>query len=665
MKKTIDSTETEIEEATVRRGVSAPSLPLSPLSLLLDAIDSPVDLKALERSQLPQLAEEIRDRITTVVSQNGGHLAPSLGAVELAIALHYVLDTPGDKIVWDVGHQAYAHKLLTGRREAFGTLRQYEGISGFPKREESAYDAFGVGHASTSISAAFGLACARDLKQARHKVVAVIGDGSMTGGLAFEGINNAGASGKNLIVVLNDNKMSISPNVGAMSRYFTDIISTRIYNRLKKDIWDLTGHLTAFGGAHVRRVLRRVDQSVKALIVPGLLFERLGFRYFGPIDGHDVGHLIDVLDHIKGLRGPILLHIYTTKGKGCAFAEEDASKFHGIGAFEKLTGAVHPKKGTSYSEVFGRSLLEFSEEQEDVVAVTAAMTDGTGLKWFAERFPERLFDVGIAEGHAVTFAAGVAAEGLRPVVAIYSTFLQRAFDHIIHDVALQRLPVVFALDRGGLVGDDGPTHHGTFDLSYLRHIPNMVVMAPKDERELKAMLKTALAYDKGPIALRYPRGSGPGTDFSGDAEVLEIGKSEVLREGSDGAILAVGAMVVPAMEAARILAQRDVSMEVVNVRFVKPLDGEMIRRIAQAGKPMVTVEENALEGGFGSAVMEFLEREDIQGVAVKRLGIPDRFIEQGDREILMREIGLDVEGMVEGIGDFVRRPGFWTRLKGT
>ena len=410
MKEAIDLIEQEIEGTKSDVKVGSEHLPSPDL---LDGINSPADLKALDISQLPQLAEEIRDRITTVVSQNGGHLAPSLGAVELAIALHYVFDAPEDQIVWDVGHQAYAHKLLTGRREAFGTLRQYEGISGFPKREESAYDAFGVGHAGTSISAAFGMACARDLKQARTKVVAVIGDGAMTAGLAFEGINNAGGSGKDLIVVLNDNKMSISPNVGAMSRYFTDIISTRVYNRLKKDIWDMTGHLSSLGGRHVRRVMRRIDQSVKALIVPGLLFERLGFRYFGPIDGHDVAHLIDVLDHIKGLRGPILLHAYTTKGKGCAFAEEDASKFHGIGAFEKLTGKVQAKKGTSYSEVFGKSLTEFAVEREDVVAITAAMTDGTGLKWFAERFPERLFDVGIAEGHAVTFAAGLAAEGIR------------------------------------------------------------------------------------------------------------------------------------------------------------------------------------------------------------------------------------------------------------
>ncbi|MFH1008426.1 MAG: 1-deoxy-D-xylulose-5-phosphate synthase [Candidatus Latescibacterota bacterium] len=629
---------------------------LPSLTLLLDAIDSSADLKTLGVGQLPQLAAEIRDRITTVVSQNGGHLAPSLGAVELAIALHYVLDTPEDKVVWDVGHQAYAHKLLTGRRKAFGTLRQYGGISGFLKREESPYDSFGAGHASTSISAAFGMACARDLKRENHKVVAVIGDGALTGGLAFEGINNAGASGKDLIVVLNDNKMSISPNVGALSRYYTDIISTRLYNRIKKDIWALTGHLAAIGGEHVRRAMRRIDQSVKALIVPGLFFERLGFRYFGPIDGHDVAHLIEILEGIKELQGPILLHLSTTKGKGCAFAEENAAKFHGIGAFEKMTGEVEAKKCPSYSEVFGRSLTEFAETREDVVAITAAMTDGTGLTCFGQRYPDRLFDVGIAEGHAVTFAAGLAAEGLRPVVAIYSTFLQRAFDHIIHDVALQGLPVIFAVDRAGLVGDDGPTHHGTFDLSYLRFIPNMVVMAPKDERELKAMLKTALAYDRGPIALRYPRGSGPGVDCEGEVEVLEIGQSEILREGDDGAILAVGAMVSSALEAAEILAQQHISLEVVNVRFVKPLDQQMVRRIAEAGKPMITVEENALEGGFGSAVMEYLEQAGIEA-SVKRLGIPDHFIEHGDQTILMRGIGLDVAGMVQAIGPFIRRPG--------
>lgn len=622
---------------------------------LLDTMDSPADLKKLTLSQLAQLAEELRERITTVVSQTGGHLAPSLGVVELTLALHYVFELPRDKVIWDVGHQSYAHKLLTGRRTVFHTLRQRGGISGFTKRSESPYDAFGAGHASTSISAALGIACARDQAGEDYKVVAVIGDGAMTGGLAFEGMNNAGALGRDLIVVLNDNKMCISPSVGALSRYFTDVIATQAYNRLKEDIWDLTGYLSSFGG-HIRRLVRRIDQSVKSLIVPGMWFEKLGFRYFGPIDGHDHAHLINVFRQVRDLRGPIMVHVYTTKGKGFKLAEEDATRFHGVGAFEKMTGALKaPKKGLSYSEVFGRSLTELAERQPKVVAITAAMADGTGLEFFRERFPDRFFDVGIAEGHAVTFAAGLAAEGARPVVAIYSTFLQRGFDHIIHDVALQRLPVVFALDRGGLVGDDGPTHHGAFDLSYLRSIPHLVVMAPKDEQELKAMVHTALDYEEGPIVFRYPRGGGPGVSFEGPVDSIPIGQGEVLREGEDVGILAIGAMVYPAIEAAELLEQRGVSVYLANARFVKPIDGALIRSMTQKTRCMVTVEENALAGGFGSAVLEWLEQEGLWDVRVRRMGVPDGFIEQGERDTLLRDLGLDARGMVAAVERFLDR----------
>ena len=622
---------------------------------ILDAIGGPEDLRELEIERLPELAAEIRECITNVVSRNGGHFAPSMGVVELTLVLHYVFDTPRDKIVWDVGHQSYVHKLLTGRREEFGTLRQYGGISGFTKRSESIYDPFGAGHASTSISGALGLATARDLLGDDHRVIAVIGDGSMTGGLAFEGLNNAGASGRPLIVVLNDNGMSISPNVGALSRYFTDLIASHLYNRIKTDIWELTGRLSSFG-EHLRSLVARVDDSIKSLIVPGILFERLGFRYFGPVDGHDVDHLTRIFRDIRDLSGPILVHVSTTKGKGCSFAEENAPKFHGGGPFDKLTGAsLGPKKGPSYSKVFGETLTELAETRSRIVAVTAAMCDGTGLKSFEDRFPERLFDVGIAEGHAVTFAAGLAASGLRPVVAIYSTFLQRAFDHMIHDVALQSLPVIFALDRAGLVGEDGPTHHGAFDLSYLRQIPGMVVMAPSDENELRAMLRLAIDYEDGPIAIRYPRGSGRGL-VTEPLPSFAIGQGEVLRAlGEDVAILSIGSMVWPCMAAAEMLEKEGILVDVVDMRFVKPLDGEILHRIYQQGRNIVTVEENTVEGGFGSAVMEFYEKRGMGGMSFRRLGIPDRFIPHGAKEILMSQIGLDPAGIAAQVREFMHR----------
>jgi len=618
---------------------------------LLDTINGPEDIKKLTVPELEQLAGEIRERIISVVSRTGGHLAPSLGVVELTLALHYVFDAPKDKIIWDVGHQAYAHKLITGRRERFPTLRQYGGISGFTKRSESPYDPFGAGHASTSISAALGFACARDFTGEGYKVVAVIGDGALTGGLAYEGINNAGALKKDLLVILNDNRMSISPNVGAMSRVFTDFITAQAYNRLKNDIWELTGKLSALG-EQVRRIVRRIDQSLKALIVPGIFFERLGFRYFGPIDGHDLPHLISVLQQVKDLHGPILVHVYTVKGKGYKPAEEDATTFHGLGKFDPKTGTPIKGDGPSYSEVFGRSLAELVRDRDKVVAITAAMKEGTGLKYFAERFPERFYDVGIAEGHAVVFAAALAAAGIKPVAAIYSTFLQRALDPIIHDVALQKLPVVFAIDRAGIVGDDGPTHNGTFDLVYLRMVPDVVVMAPKDELELKAMLLTALEYEDGPIALRYPRGRGPGVDFSRQVEPLQIGRAEVLREGKDGTIWALGSMVYPSLEAADRLEAKGLSFGVVNARFVKPLDGELLLETADKG-PIVTVEEGTLAGGFGSAVLEYLEDSGFSSVRVLRLGLPDRFVEQGKREELLRILGLDGEGIAKSIEEWM------------
>ncbi len=634
------------------REVSLPSASDSQHSIL-DTIDSPEDLRRLRIPELAELAEEIRERIISVVSRTGGHLAPSLGTVELTIALHYVFNTPVDKIIWDVGHQAYAHKLLTGRREAFESLRQYKGISGFLRRDESPYDIFGAGHSSTSISAGLGIASARDLKGESYHVVAVIGDGAMGAGIAFEGLNNAGASGRNLIVVLNDNQMSISPNVGALARYFTTIITSQPYKSLKADIWELTGLLPR-GTGRIRTAIRGIDESIKSLIVPGAFFEKMGFRYIGPIDGHNLSYLIRILRSVKEISGPVLVHVQTVKGKGYHFAEADASRFHGLDAFDKSTGRSKTNRaGPSCSEVFGKVLVEFARKRQDIVAITAGMTKGTGLSRFAEKFPHRFFDVGIAEEHAVTFAAGLAVAGYKPVVAIYSTFLQRAFDQIIHDIALQKLPVVFGVDRSGIVGEDGPTHHGNFDLSFLRQIPNMVIMAPAEESELREMLELALNYQNGPIALRYPRGTARRVDSSKKIKKpLRMGTGSVLCQGKDAVILAVGSMVWPALEAAQLI--KEYSVGVVNMRFVKPLDKKLLRRIYRKGSKIVTIEENALEGGFGSAVMEFYEQNGISDVRLKRLGIPDRFIEHGPREILLRKIGLDTEGIAKGVRRFLQ-----------
>ena len=619
---------------------------------LLLSINSPQDLKKLNIAALEQLADEMRDFIISSVSHTGGHLAPSLGVVELTLALHTVFDAPKDKILWDVGHQAYVHKIITGRREQFHTLRQYGGISGFPRITESEYDTFGVGHASTAISAALGMATARDLKGEDYKVVAVVGDGAMTGGVAFEGLNNTGGSKRDIIVILNDNRMSISPNVGALSRYLTQIITTPLYNRIKTDIWELTGKLPK-GSKQIREAVRRIEEGLKGMLVPGLLFERLGFRYFGPIDGHNISQLIKIFQDVQRFHGPILIHVLTKKGKGYKFAEEDATKFHGLGAFSRETGTTKAKKAPTYTEVFGKALVELAEKDDKIIGITAAMADGTGLIHLAKRFPERFFDVGIAEQHAVLFAAGLALEGFKPVVAIYSTFLQRAFDQVIHDIALQKIPVVFALDRGGLVGEDGPTHHGSFDFSYLRLVPNFVIMAPKDENELRDMLWTAIDYQEGPIAFRYPRGESLGLPLKKGFEKIPIGKSEIIREGSDLAILAVGDRVMPAFEAAERLGKKGITAQVINARFIKPIDIEMIKEVAQKFSVVITIENNTILGGFGSAVAEILSESGKKNVLFQRFGLPDKFVSHGSIKDLLYNVKLDVENLVNRIETFM------------
>jgi 1-deoxy-D-xylulose-5-phosphate synthase len=617
---------------------------------LLPHINSPQDLKQLTVQQLSQLSQEIRAYIIDTLSETGGHLAPSLGVVELTLVLHKLFSSPKDKIVWDVGHQSYAHKIITGRREAFTTIRQQGGISGFPKPSESPYDAFGVGHASTSISAAFGIACARDLAGEKYNVIAVVGDGALTGGLAFEGLNNAGASGKKIIVILNDNTMSISPNVGAMARYLTNLISNPAYNRIKSEIWDFTGRFEKMG-PRIRRAARKMEATLKGFVVPGILFERLGFRYLGPIDGHNISDLINVLGEMREFNGPVLLHVLTKKGRGYSPAEQNAPIFHGLGKFDKSTGqAIRASLVPTYTETFSQTIVDLAKTNSKLVGITAAMSLGTGLKKFADQYPERFFDVGIAEGHAVTFAAGMAMQGYRPVIAIYSSFLQRSYDHVIHDVALQRLPVVLAIDRAGLVGDDGPTHHGVFDLAFLRTIPNMVIMVPKDEEELRHMLNTALSYNEGPIAVRYPRGHGEGVVLTEEYNTLPIGKSELVRDGKQIAILAVGPMVYRALAAAELIeGALGLSTCVVNARFVKPVDLSMLKEIAGRFKLIITMEEGIIKGGFGSEVAEFLVDEKHMDVELVRRGLPDAFISQGDRNYLLDEAGLSPDAILKAV----------------
>lgn len=615
---------------------------------LLDKIEKPEDVKKLSVSELTKLASELRHFIIDRVSQNGGHLAPNLGTVELTLALYSVFHFPQDKLVWDVGHQAYTHKILTGRKEAFATLRKKGGITGFPNRFESPYDAFGVGHASTSISAALGMAIARDAKGEHNQVIAVIGDGALTGGESFEALNNAGDLGKKLIVILNDNEMSIDANVGAMSEYLSRIRMAPQYARAKRDMGNLLMSIPHIGGK-VYKTASHLKDGVRSALVPGSIFEEMGFHYVGPIDGHNIGLLEEVLQRAKEMEGPILIHIHTIKGKGYIPAEKAPEKFHGVGCFDPSTGKSAPKanKAPSYTSVFSQALIELAKDRPDILAITAAMPSGTGLKAFGKAYPKRFFDVGIAEEHAMTLAAGMAAAGMHPVIALYSTFAQRAYDQLIHDVCLQNLPVTLCLDRAGLVGEDGPTHHGVFDLSYLRQMPNMCVMAPKDEEELRHMLATAIDIE-GPSAVRYPRGCGLGVELTDSFEKLPIGKAEVLQAEGDIAFLAVGTMVEQAKKAAAILAEDGIKAAVVNMRFIKPLDRELLRGYAKSKKLLITAEENMLAGGFGSAVAEFLADEGLS-VPLLRFGLPNRFIEQGTRSELFELCGLQPAEMAEKV----------------
>ena len=621
---------------------------------LLDRIDGTDDMEALDRAELARLAEEIRDEIISVVSKSGGHLASNLGVVELTIALHRIFDPRRDRFVWDVGHQCYAHKILTGRRERFKTLRQLGGLGGFPRREESVCDAFGTGHAGTSISSALGIAEAKSLKSEKAKVIAIIGDGSMTAGLAFEGMNQAGMLGRDLIVVLNDNEMSISPNVGALSSYLSRVMTGQVVNRFRNEMKSFLQTLPGIGQSFYRWA-KHSEEFFKGFLTPGVLFEELGFKYVGPIEGHRLDHLIETFRNVREMKGPILVHVLTTKGKGYGPAETDPARFHGVGTFERENG--RPVRGQNraktYTEVFGHTLCRIARRDKRIVAITAAMPSGTGLEEFSREFPERFYDIGIAEQHAVTFAAGLAVEGLKPVVAIYSSFLQRAYDQIVHDVCLQNLPVIFALDRGGIVGEDGPTHHGLFDFSYLRHIPNMVVMAPKDENELQHMIDTA-AKAQCPIAFRYARGSGCGVLLDRRLKKIEIGRGEVIREGEDVAIFAIGSTVFPSLDAAERLEASGIHTTVVNARFVKPLDAELICRLGEGTGRILTVEENVLEGGFGSAVLELLQERGLHSVEVRRLGIPGVFVEHGPRDQLRERYRLDGRGIFHEVLEWMR-----------
>lgn len=617
---------------------------------ILPTIHAPSDLKKIPNGELPELCQEIRDEILEVTSRNGGHLAPNLGVVELTVALHKVFSMPRDKIVWDVGHQSYVHKLLTGRLEQFPTLRQYGGLCGFPKRSESPYDCFGTGHSSTSISAALGIACARDLAGEDYNVIAVIGDGALTGGEAMEGLNNAGDLHKKLIVVLNDNEMSISKNVGALSSYLTELRTDPKYSRVKSDVETFLKGLPSIGTS-VARTVERLKNSFKYFFVPGMLFEDFGFKYLGPVDGHDLPALIETFEKAKTLNEPVFIHVLTTKGKGYKPAEQRPNAFHGTGPFDIPTGKKksNPDAPASYTKVFSDALVDLAEKDRKVVAITAAMPEGTGLDVFGKFYPDRFFDVGIAEQHAVTMGAGLAANGYHPVVALYSTFAQRAFDQLLHDVCMQDLPFTLCLDRAGLVGDDGMTHHGVYDLSYLRLMPKLVMMVPRDENELRHMLKTSLEYP-GPSSLRYPRGSGLGVPLDKEIHALPIGKSERLQRGTDVDLWAVGTMVDTARKAARLLERQGISAGVVDARFVKPLDEEALVAAGQKVKCIVTLEENALIGGFGEGVLEALNRHGaLRHCRVLNLGIPDKFVLHGKRELLLRDLKLDPEGVVETV----------------
>ncbi|MEY4211152.1 MAG: hypothetical protein RLZ92_1533 [Pseudomonadota bacterium] len=607
---------------------------------LLNTINSPADVRALSKDQLLQLSTELRNYLTHTVSISGGHFSAGLGTVELTVALHYVFNTPIDQLVWDVGHQAYPHKILTGRKERMPTIRTLGGVSAFPSRDESEYDAFGVGHSSTSISAALGMAIASQLRGEDKRMVAIIGDGSITGGMAFEAMNHAGDVNANLLVILNDNEMSISPPVGAMNNYLTKVLSSKFYSSVREESKKALSKMPS-----VWELARKTEEHVKGMIVPGTLFEELGFNYFGPIDGHDVDMLVETLENLKDLSGPLFLHIVTKKGKGYAPAEKDPLAYHGVPAFDPSKDSLPkaaPSPHPTYTEVFGRWLCDMAEQDERLLGITPAMREGSGLVEFSQRFPKRYFDVAIAEQHAVTLAAGQACQGAKPVVAIYSTFLQRAYDQLIHDVALQDLDVLFALDRAGLVGPDGPTHAGSFDYSYMRCIPNMLIMAPADENECRQMLTTGFKH-KGPASVRYPRGKGPGSVIDPALTELEIGKAEIRHQGSRIAILAWGSMVTPALEAGKQLGAT-----VVNMRFIKPLDQTLILELAKTHDVFVTIEENVIPGGAGAAVSEFLQANSIL-MPVLNIGLPDRFVEQGSREQLLEICGLDTKGILTKI----------------
>ena len=605
---------------------------------LLESINDPHQLRLLSRKELPRLAEELREFLLESVSKTGGHLASNLGTVELTIALHYVYNTPEDRLIWDVGHQTYSHKILTGRREAMSRLRMLGGIAGFPKRDESPYDTFGTGHSSTSISAAFGMAVAAKRLESDRRVVAVIGDGALTGGMALEALNNAGASDANLLVILNDNEMSISPNVGALNHYLAKLLSGRFYNTVRKRGGQVLDVLPP-----IKELAKRAEEHVKGMVVPSTMFEEYGFNYLGPIDGHDLDSLIDTLSNIKQLEGPQFLHIVTKKGQGYKLAEDDPCLYHGVAKFDPANGVANKASSKpTYTQVFGDWLCDMAVDDWRLVGITPAMREGSGMVRFSEEHPERYFDVGIAEQHALTFAAGLACDGMKPVVAIYSTFLQRAYDQLIHDVALQNLPVVFAIDRAGLVGADGPTHAGAFDLSFLRCIPNMTVMAPSDENECRQMLYTAFTLN-GPAAVRYPRGSGVGAKIETEMQALPIGQGRVLRKGEKVALLAFGSMVQPAL-----VAGEELNATVVDMRFVKPLDEVLIKQLMQSHDLLVTLEENVIQGGAGSAVAEYLAKLGSNKRLVL-LGLPDRFVEHGDPAALLASCGLDEAGIVDTI----------------
>lgn len=627
--------------------------PLHSPGPLLAQIDSPADVRALDIEQLPQLCDELRDYIVDIVSVHGGHFGASLGVVELTVALHWAYDTPSDQLVWDVGHQAYGHKILTGRRDAFPSNRTYGGLSGFPKRSESEYDTFGVGHASTSISAALGMAKARDLKGTDQKVVAVIGDGSMTGGLAFEGLNNAGATDSDLLVVLNDNRISIDPNVGALHEYLATLSASGKWNALKGEVWELFDKLKGVGGGHLQRLAARVEDGLKAALTPGMLFEAFGFRYIGPVDGHDVVALARQLQRVRKLGGPILLHTLTVKGKGFAPAEADQVKWHAQSSpFDKVTGKSLAKptpagtKPPKWQDVFGDAIIELAEQDDRVVGVTAAMPSGTSLGKMMAQMPDRAFDVGIAEMHAVVFAAGLATQGMRPFAAIYSTFLQRAYDGVVHDVALQDLPVVFCMDRAGVAGADGPTHHGALDVAFMRAVQNLVVAAPLDEQDLRDLLYTALQHD-GPFAVRYPRGAATGMPLREGFEALPIGKGRKIRDGADLAFVTYGAIGQYAIEACDRLAAEGVEAAHYDLRFVKPIDGALLTEVFGRHSRVVTVEDGVRDGGAGSAVVEWASDAGVlDGTRVVRLGLPDRFVEHGTQRQLHDEVGIGPDGIV-------------------